>query len=1737
MRVVNKRFEIVNKVKSLNGISEYNVMDIETQKIYILDIFSNDVLNEKTKNYLINNFQSIKNFNYSGIYSIYDLIRIKDIDGINLEKIQYGVISEFEEELLNLKDFILQAPEEKIIDVILDFMAKLNTLNIKGFVYSDLVLEDIGIIYKDGREPIKLPNIIISEFSKLDNVFIRYNDINNVGNKNIFSDKSSNVQEAIGIIEEVIEIVEKNGLNEKLREVKNIIEGIEKNKIINLNNLIELFRGRYFIKKEKFLFSNIQKIEENIDIVGRDVEIENVMEIFSNILESKISSKTIMFTGGMGVGKSTLLNQIKKRLEYKHSTSIFSIRNFENEIAFRSNTCAKEFSYNKAFRKEFRKFMDDFSKRLRKGYNVSSTTDIKEIYKLLNHGLKLIDEHSRITPMILIIDDLDKKNKVCRMFLKHLIENINSIENTLIIVSVDKNIENEDFKKYYEKILENEHVKEYSLGMLNRFYTGEMIAKVLNTISNTNEINEIIYSDTLGNPGLIMKKIKDMYNCKSIYVSKNGHWKYKKVRFFFNSISYLEEKYIDKIETLNFFEYAVLKKLATYNFIINEEIFLENVILTLKEKEAYFELKKQKIITETYDDTGINIDFKDHFYKKIIYKRMPKNQKQNEHLRFVKLLEKLCENDIKYYSEFIYHLEMSRNYDKMIIYTKKYTVKLMEMGEMEKAIDAYKRILEYIKDGEKLEISYEIGSIYEKMEVDLEALRFYKIANENAVILKNYSYVIEISLNMARIHIENENYLEAFEHMGIAKTNLLKTDYKLGYAKYFLIKALYLKYIGNKEEAIEFANKALAIGLKENFVGIIGEIYLILFEYEVYSENYEAAEKSVSYCEKIFKKGKSGKKYYETLINKATLKIERDKKIIEGKKILKHILKESIEKNMSIIKYYTLIQLANTHLFIDEIEKCKKYLLEILDIIKTNKGLKRYLNSTYEYLIYISAINKNFREVIKYKNAIIKNKDRKEEKVKSFMYVLYYYALEDYTKVKETIVENKLENKIIKNKGRLNIDLNFFNIIYLDNEKDVKEEFKYIDETLKKYYSKRVYNNKMIELIILLNKLGYKDFSKTVFDEKRQTLDFTVVNERAYLCLINKFRIYSPNILINRGLRIVNTMPNRISKLEMFYLIAQNYEKTKRYALAFEHYYEGVIILSNYIKEERLEDRRKILQSGIFYIFLERFLYCANEKLNMGIQVNTFMHTELEIESFLEQVKVNKMIKNKKFKKVIMNKYEKTYLNNYKNADDVLSDFKEDIMYNIQILMKFIIRETLSTSAVLILKNEFKDIIIYSYRTNYMEIKRKFLNQKINADFFIVDNEEINQNEIYEQIIPQNIKSCLYKKLKRKYGEGNSYKNIEGQLILMSDKLINNINYEAYEKIMKYENILTFLLDQYKIIISSTRDKLTGAFNRAYFEKTMENIIRDFNYEEKIFSIIIFDIDNFKGINDKFGHQTGDMVLEKISEVIKECIENKDIFSRYGGEEFIIICPNEDEKRAYEKADMLRKKIQDENILRGRREVTISMGVATYPIHSKKKDDLIKKADQALYEAKRGTKNAVKIWNDEFETRVESTDKLAGIITGSSAVDYERISSIVEVLEISINDMGRAFKLYKILRKISKIINSRECLTFKIEDGNPILEMSMGEDLKGWKNNIAYNNNLIEKVIKTKQGIYTIDWDEISHDINIIPKWNSVCIVPIIKENEIKGIIYMATPIKRKEFDFKDYNYLNNICNILSILF
>ncbi len=157
-------------------------------------------------------------------------------------------------------------------------------------------------------------------------------------------------------------------------------------------------------------------------------------------------------------------------------------------------------------------------------------------------------------------------------------------------------------------------------------------------------------------------------------------------------------------------------------------------------------------------------------------------------------------------------------------------------------------------------------------------------------------------------------------------------------------------------------------------------------------------------------------------------------------------------------------------------------------------------------------------------------------------------------------------------------------------------------------------------------------------------------------------------------------------------------------------------------------------------------------------------------------------------------------------------------------------------------------------------------------------------------------------------------------------------------------------------------DTLTGLYNRRYLEERLITETQKAFYGGSPLSLVMVDIDHFKKVNDTFGHTTGDLVLKEIASLLKNSVRKKDTVARYGGEEFILILPEAGLEETTIIAERIRRQIENTpfEMEQTRLNLTVSLGISNFPSHhARSKEDLVKMADQALYDAKRGGRNRV----------------------------------------------------------------------------------------------------------------------------------------------------------------------------------
>jgi len=192
---------------------------------------------------------------------------------------------------------------------------------------------------------------------------------------------------------------------------------------------------------------------------------------------------------------------------------------------------------------------------------------------------------------------------------------------------------------------------------------------------------------------------------------------------------------------------------------------------------------------------------------------------------------------------------------------------------------------------------------------------------------------------------------------------------------------------------------------------------------------------------------------------------------------------------------------------------------------------------------------------------------------------------------------------------------------------------------------------------------------------------------------------------------------------------------------------------------------------------------------------------------------------------------------------------------------------------------------------------------------------------------------------------------------------------ENLEKLVK-ERTQELEIAKSKLAEMANKDPLTNLYNRRYFNDVADTLLSMAHRQQQEFSIFMLDIDRFKLINDTYGHNAGDVVLKKLSNLLTTSIRQSDVAIRFGGEEFVVLLPNTNIDGAVLIAKKLKEAIENIEIKIPNIDIikfTVSIGISQCDCSKNAEviDDLVHKADEALYEAKRAGRNKIVIYSTQ----------------------------------------------------------------------------------------------------------------------------------------------------------------------------
>jgi len=1215
--------------------------------------------------------------------------------------------------------------------------------------------------------------------------------------------------------------------------------------------------------------------------------------------------------------------------------------------------------------------------------------------------------------------------------------------------------------------------------------------------------------------------------------------------------------------------FYVLKIISIFNSAVSLDIINSFMQKNNSELDKAIEgLISSGILCKKIEDRGFVFDFYNKFLKSVMYEKIIDEDRKIMHrLASVVLENQYKQGGREYIDELIYHLEKSNQQGKIIDYCIKNSEKmklLKNRGDAIKNLTKAASIVDFSWEPVKnIKLIMDLASLHEQEgHIDL-AVSYYLSIQKYMENIDLHKYIIDSLIKVAEVYLSKNDIHSTVYYIEKIKSMLSKVDYIGGMLKCEGILASVYDRRQEYESVQTIFNNCLDLctgqyeEMKTIFYNHKGLYYLRSGRVQ---EALVIFEKNVEVCNKY--------NNIDMLIKSLNrIGVIYGDYYQDDNKALKYFLemKELCEKNnMSSSEVLALINIGATYFSKGEYEISLQYFIETL------KKCEKYEYESHVFYCYSSIAGAylklgDYANAYKYYEFCIKELENYPNQGKNIG-EFYFLASEINYKfgnldkalsyVNQTL--NIFENDESIFKWQAQVLNEFIKLNVRENDEVLDVNLDNIINIASKISSQSNRLNIFYDVIIFLFENGKQEYIPNILNEISK-IDFDVKNHRVYVK-----KLYVDGLIQSkRNIKLFNEAlqySNKYKEIDIYWrvytAIGDYYLDKKDYLYAVIYYFEACGILKDIIFQLPIEYRLSYIKLNNalkpFSKFSEINNYYKGNKDTVKLEAQWVkVSDEQELLLLLEQVNHKDILKNKNFIKSIKKIYSSSLHEDIHDISDVLENLESDNGKNLELIIDYLSYITLATRGTIIINDndqEYK-VIASSDRRDELPQSKEVLSKILSGerpvlitDTSLEKNINGDANSLHNTlkaficipiIMEKTIEKGYIKNERRKTIQGS--KDVIGYIYIESQRVLNNLNSDSMKKCMELSKVIGIIIEKYKFRLVASIDKLTGTLTRKYLEEALSEQIEIASQTGSEFSLIMYDLDHFKVINDRFGHRTGDFVLKRVCDVVFRNLRETDIVGRFGGEEFIVILPGTGICDAELVAEKLRYKIEGEKILDNRRDVTVSLGVASFPLHGEWKEELVERVDQALYVAKQQGRNRYDIWNSEFSKKAKRTDRLAGIISGNTLQDHRNVLAMIELIELININTRREDKIYSLLGRIIEITEAQKGILFIMKDDNIIDKYSRKIFKNEWMDTDTYNEKIIKSVITSKQGVFKIDWDTITEydTVTGVPNWQSVMVIPLIQGDIVKGVLYLTEATQTKEFGFEDFNFVNTLGKII----
>lgn len=1760
MKLINNNLKIVEEYLLNNSKESYIVEDLEIpgNKLFL------ELLEGNTHQPLINDFinSHIKYKNISHKY-ILKTIDFKRVETINLKQV-YGnlfyVLSEHTE-LERLDKIHNNFTEVDMATVFIKLFQTIDYLHFRGFTYNFLTPDNI-FVSKDC-------DVKISSIGKT--IKYSYYNENYIYNHKYLAPELFNSEInidfksdyfSLGILLEdfMLPVINKNNskawnsIEKMIKNLKLKNPDLRLDKIRNyIDNLINLFNVDYKVdyKNER------QKLYFDLPSIGFGDHINKAKEIDKSIKDGTSIINGLLISGSPGTGKAKLLNEVSNRMRLA-GRHVYSI-DIEKDDIIKEETQKRFITRLIEIQKSKYKLSTD--KRIVETSSENNTiqydlTILDEKYKLLNKLAEDFISMSRMNPVYITIRNLSVADLETFTSIDFLVSRIKN-NNVVFLFTLDlETIKSYDLKSIINNWIEKEKFVEFKLNNLDEINTIKLVESLVGSTDFPKDFSKLLYRESLGNPRYLDVLIKHFYDTSEIFINEDGDWEIKTKDY---DDIYFPQNFGETIKT-------------SYNTLDNQEIELLEIISCFEYPAT------ESIVMET-----MNIE--KHSYKYLIESLIEKKIVNRISMEKDKRLV-FCEGELKRY---IYNLISDK---KKIEYHNKISEIFLEKKDKGQNID-FNSIVKQLSGAGKLDILYE--TIQERISnervkngqsviIFLELLFSKLDSKKHHKRLEVLEQLIQCYLSIGK-YLELENYIDRLETISreldlknklinstlyrfeiYVRTDNLSQAKKLSkklrsipeikanvyyLLEYIRIEALFMQALAKNLETIRLLKKAIDLAIRSNNKSVLGDLYNMLgiayyFEgrHNEALDNYELAIKGYEHSLDSYNVVKPlsniGSIYNEVFSLPAKAleyfvksnKIAEENNLLNGQSIFLNNIGEAYfnmadYKNSEIyykksiqlskinkdrtMKYLTIINLGFNSLNQGKLREAIQIFHTLRQINKDKPILDSEINMRYTNFLgnfYMAlgdlTLGKKFSQI-----SLDKSKD-----VSVIEYMKACYRIFTIDSIMQmSINPQDLEDIIIRFRNEGNVlDRVYFilNIGFLSLRLEDNNAFDYLSKEFKTIDNPNIQEVYKDDIRVLNNLYSYD------VDTLIETLDF--LNRKDIHLSISKIRYLSQLGRLFYEEKLYNySIKALLACLDLFYKTISN--------LGIEGY------------EEKLEayysiDYVKLLLNKVFVIGLG---------VDFSLNKINYKRNYYDLRLYLDLLSHEDIYR-------IYKKEED--VNIFKDLPSLIGSFYSDYENNIKQLLKFISFHTMAESVYLIVFN-YPDIgekseYHWTNDTNKLELNPVLLNAVKDGRGILINNTcGDNAKSGYEEYLSDDQTALMgipiiepEKKLSEKERRSNNKKkDAYGSIFISTTSGINMFNREKFNLITSISKLIYLNLENSRLFRQSNYDKLTGALTRASIEKILDDLIKEYTEVSSNFAVMMLDIDKFKLINDTYGHQVGDKVLKSIGNILRENLRDTDFIGRYGGEEFLILIDNISIENSLNVAQKILYSIENYKDFSIKGKVTASIGISKFPEHTILQEDLIYKADQALYFAKEVLgRNQVAIWDNKMEGIENLQSYVHNIAFGGFANNISNIISLVDLSLMNRQEYSIEDKIYSYLGMLIDGTEAEIASLFFLNSKNLNQQYSRKNGIDTWLRDVKINNELLRRSIKSNESFTFIEWhpstlvDNKSDSFNI----KSLLLSPVLVNGRLRGIVYLEVPLKRKEFTSENIGFVETLSGVFS---